>query len=150
MVAGKQSYSDEYIRDILKDTKTIAMVGASNNPERPSNRVMQYLLAAGFRVIPVNPGIGAEGLFGQTAYASLKDIPDQVDMVDIFRRSDAVAGIVDELLPIIESKGVRYLWLQLGVIDEESAVRARDAGLDVIMDRCLKIEHKRLDAGSQI
>jgi predicted CoA-binding protein len=97
MVAGNKPYTDDYIRDILDSTKTIAMVGASNNPERPSNRVMQYLLAAGFRVIPVNPGIGAEGLFGQTAYASLKDIPDQVDMVDIFRRSDAVASIVDEL-----------------------------------------------------
>jgi predicted CoA-binding protein len=143
MVAGKQSYSDEYIRDILKDTKTIAMVGASSNPERPSNRIMQYLQAAGFRVIPVNPGISAEGLFGETAYASLADVPDQIDMVDVFRRSEAVAGIVDELIPIIASKGIRYLWLQLGVVDEASADRARKAGLEVVMDRCLKIEHKR-------
>ncbi len=142
-MAGKKPYTDGYIRDILGNTKTIAMVGASSNPERPSNRVMQYLQAAGFRVIPVNPGIGAEGLFGETAYASLEDVADQIDMVDVFRRADAVAGIVDELLPIIESKGVKYLWLQLGVVDEASADRARVAGLEVVMDRCLKIEHKR-------
>jgi predicted CoA-binding protein len=143
MVAGKKSYSDDHIRDILNDTNTIAMVGASSNPERPSNRIMQYLQAAGFRIIPVNPGIGAEGLFGETAYASLEDVPDQIDMVDVFRRSDAVAGIVDELIPIIASKGVRYLWLQLGVVDEASADRVRKAGLEVVMDRCLKIEHQR-------
>jgi predicted CoA-binding protein len=144
MVAGNKPYTDDYIRDVLDDTKTIAMVGASSNPERPSNRIMQYLQAAEFRVIPVNPGIGAEGLFGETAYASLEHVPDQIDMVDVFRRSDAVAGIVDELIPIIESKGIRYLWLQLGVVDETSAERARKAGLEVVMDRCLKIEHRRI------
>ena len=144
MVAGNKSYTDDYIHDVLNSTNTIAMVGASSNPERPSNRVMQYLQAAGFRVIPVNPRIGAKGLFGETAYASLKDVPDQIDMVDVFRRSDAVAGIVDELIPIIESKGIRYLWLQLGVVDETSAERARKAGLEVVMDRCLKIEHRRI------
>ena len=143
MVAGNTPYTDDYIRDILGDTKTIAMVGASSNPERPGNRVMLYLQAAGFRVIPVNPGIGSEGLFGETAYASLKDVPDQIDMVDVFRRANAVAGIVDELLPIVESKGIKYLWLQLGVVDEASAGRARKAGLEVVMDRCLKIEHER-------
>jgi predicted CoA-binding protein len=143
MAAGEEPYTDDYIRDILDDTKTIAMVGASSDPERPSNQIMQYLQAAGFRVIPVNPGIGAEGLFGETAYASLDDVPDQIDMVDVFRRSDAVAGIVDELIPIIASKGIRYLWLQLGVVDEASGDRARKAGLEVVMDRCLKIEHKR-------
>jgi predicted CoA-binding protein len=144
MATGEEHYTDDYIRDILNNTRTIAMVGASSNPERPSNRIMQYLQAAGFRVIPVNPGIGAEGLFGETAYASLEDVPDQFDMVDIFRRSDAVAGIVDELIPIIASKGVRYLWLQLGVVGEASADRAQAVGLEVIMDRCLKIEHKRI------
>lgn len=143
MAAGEKPYTDDYIRDILEDTKTIAMVGASSDPERPSNQIMQYLQAAGFRVIPVNPGIGAKGLFGETAYASLEEVPDQIDMVDVFRQSDAVAGIVDELIPIIASKGIRYLWLQLGVLDETSADRARKAGLEVVMDRCLKIEHKR-------
>ena len=142
MAAGEEPYTDDYIRDILEDTKTIAMVGASSDPERPSNQIMRYLQAAGFRVIPVNPGIGAEGLFGETAYASLEEVPDQIDMVDVFRQSDAVAGIVDELIPIIASKGIRYLWLQLGVLDETSADRARKAGLEVVMDRCLKIEHE--------
>jgi predicted CoA-binding protein len=128
----------------LVDTKTIAMIGASAKPERASNRVMLYLQQAGYRVIPVNPGLEGQELFGETAYASLANIPVHIDMIDVFRRVDAIPGIVDELLSLAVAKGIRYLWLQLDIYDEESATRARDAGLTVVMDRCPKIEHSRL------
>jgi len=144
MNIDRESYSDDEIRSILVDTKTIAMIGACAKPERASNRVMLYLQQAGYRVIPVNPGLEGQELFGETAYASLADIPVQIDMVDVFRRLDAIPGIVDELLSLAGEKGIRYLWLQLDIYDEESAMRARDARLAVVMDRCPKIEHNRL------
>ena len=144
MTTESPSITDEEIREILRNTQTIAMVGASSNPNRPSYGVMRYLQQAGYRVIPVNPRIREPELLGEVPYPALKDVPDQIDMVDIFRRSDAVAGVVDELLPLIAAKGIRHLWMQLGVVDFESGTRARDAGLNVVMDRCLKIEHRRL------
>ena len=144
MTTESPSITDEEIREILRNTQTIAMVGASSNPNRPSYGVMRYLQQAGFRVIPVNPRIREAELLGEVPYPSLKDVPDQIDMIDAFRRSDAIAGIVDELLPLIKEKGIRHLWMQLGVVDVVSGNRARDAGLNVVMDRCLKIEHRRL------
>jgi predicted CoA-binding protein len=136
--------TDTFIRDILRDTSTIAMIGASAEPGRASNSVMRYLQDVGYRVIPVNPGLAGEKLLGERAYDSLREIPERFDLVDVFRRVDAVPGIVDELLPLIGPKGVRYLWMQLDIVDDIAAERAREAGLAVVMDRCLKIEHVRL------
>ena len=135
---------DAFIRDILRDTSTIAMIGASAKPGRASNSVMRYLQDVGYRVIPVNPGLAGQELFGERAYDSLREIPERFELVDVFRRVDAVPGIVDELLPLIGPKGVRYLWMQLDIVDDIAAERAREAGLAVVMDRCLKIEHVRL------
>lgn len=138
---------EKIIQQMLNKTRTIAMIGASDDPKRVSNSVMQYLQAAGYRVIPVNPTIVGEKIFGETVYARLADIPFNFELVDVFRRVDAIPGIVDEVLPLIKKSDIRYLWLQLGISDPDSAARAEAAGLEVIMDYCLKIEHKRLLAG---
>ncbi len=137
-------YSDDIIKSILRSTKTIAMVGASGNSVRPSYFAMKYLLDKGFIVIPVNPGLEGKQILGQTAYSALKDVPAPVDMVDIFRSSDAAAGVVDEALAEKDRLGLKVIWMQLGVINDEAAAKARDAGLTVIMDRCPKIEYGRL------
>jgi len=134
------SYSDAYIKSVLDDTKTIAMVGASANPVRPSYFVFKYLLQKGYTMIPVNPGLAGKELLGQMAYASLKDIPVPVDMVDIFRSSEAAGEIVDEAIAI----GAKTVWMQLTVRNDEAAKRAEDAGLRVVMNRCPKIEYGRL------
>ena len=140
----RESYADDKLQEILSDTQTIAVIGASANPDRPSHRVMSYLQQVGFRVIPVNPGIAGNELFGELVYASLADIPNQIDMVNVFRLTDAIPAIVEEVIPLASTKDIRYLWLQLDIYDMKSAHRARAAGLQVVMDRCLKIEHKRL------
>lgn len=133
-------YADSYIRQILRDTKTIAMVGASTNWARPSFFAMKYLQAKGFRVIPVNPGAAGRDLLGEKVYASLKDIPEKIDMVDVFRAPEHVPPIADEAIAI----GAKVLWLQLGVRNDAAAVKAEAAGLKVVMDRCPKIEFGRL------
>jgi len=130
--------SDERMRQVLEDAKRIAVVGLSNKPERDSYRVAAYLQAQGYEIIPVNPMI--DEVLGQKAVASLKDIEGEVDIVDVFRRSEEVPAIVDEAIAI----GAKALWLQLGVIHEEAAQKAEDHGMDVIMDRCIKVEHARL------
>jgi predicted CoA-binding protein len=135
-------YSDDLIRSVLRSTKVIAMVGASGNQVRPSYFAMKYLLDKGFVVIPVNPELEGQVL-GQTAYSALKDVPAPVDMVDIFRSSDAALGIVEEALAEKDRLGLKTIWMQLGVINEDAAAKARDAGLTVIMDRCPKIEYGR-------
>ena len=137
-------YSDELIKSILRSTKTIAMVGASGNEMRPSYFAMKYLLDKGFVVRPINPGLEGKEILGQKVYASLKDVPAPVDMVDIFRNSDAAPAIVDEALREKDRLGIKVVWMQLGVINEEAAQKARDAGLTVVMDRCPKIEYGRL------
>ena len=141
---ARETYDDEDIVRILTGTRTIAMVGASTDPSRHSHRVMEYMLSNGYRVIPVNPAAAGQLLHGETVVAGLADIDVPFELVDVFRRRDAIPGVVDELLPLVESRGVRTLWLQLDLYDEESAARARAAGLEVIMDRCLKIEFGRL------
>ncbi len=133
-------YPDWQIRRILRDTDTIAMVGASTNWNRPSYFAMKYLQVKGFRIIPVNPRAAGEELLGETVYASLKDIPEPVEMVDIFQRSERVPPVVDEAIAI----GAKIVWMQLTVRHDEAARKAEAAGLTVIMDRCPKIEFGRL------
>lgn len=125
---------------ILRDTRIIAMVGASNRPARDSHRVIHFLQSRGYHVIPVNPRLAGQPLAGQTVRATLADITEPVDMVEVFRRPDAVPSIVEQAIEI----GARTLWLQLGVINEAAAARAANAGLEVVMDRCPAIEIPRL------
>ena len=134
------AYSDAKIRAILERVRTIALVGASANWNRPSYFVMKYLQGKGYRVIPVNPGIAGKTLLGETAYASLRDIPDKVDMVDVFRTSEEVPGVVADAIAI----GAKVVWMQLGVRHDAAAKTAEAAGLEVIMNRCPKIEFGRL------
>ncbi|HEY3776516.1 MAG TPA: CoA-binding protein [Rhizomicrobium sp.] len=137
-------YSDELIRSILRSTKTIAMVGASGNEMRPSYFAMKYLLDKGFLVRPVNPGLAGKDILGQKVYASLHEVPAPIELVDIFRASDAAPGIVHEALTEKDRLGLKTIWMQLGVISDDAAALAREAGLNVVMDRCPKIEYGRL------
>ena len=136
------SYSPDYIRNILKTVKTVALVGASNNTVRPSYFVMQYLLGKGYDVIPVNPGLAGQQLLGQTVYAALKDIPEPIDMVDIFRNSEAAGPVTEEALKLDPKPKV--IWMQLSVRNGEAAAKAEAAGLQVVMDRCPKMEYGKL------
>jgi len=138
------SYSNAELLAILRDTRTIAMVGASPKWNRPSFFAMKYLQEKGYRVIPVNPGVAGKEILGETVYASLSEIPGRFEMVDIFRNSEAAGPITDEAIAVAEEKGIKVIWMQLGVINEEAAARARAAGLAVVMDRCPKIEFGRL------
>jgi predicted CoA-binding protein len=137
-------YSDALIARILRGVKTIAMVGASPNEVRPSFFAMKYLTEKGFKVIPVNPTAVGQEILGEKVYASLNDVPAPVDMVDIFRNSQAAGPITDEVIANKDRLGVKILWMQLGVINEDAAKRAEAAGLTVIMNRCPKIEYGRL------
>jgi predicted CoA-binding protein len=134
------TYADSYLSDILASVKTIALVGASTNWNRPSYFVMKYLQSKGFRVIPVNPGVAGEQLLGETVYARLEDIPEPVDMVDVFRNAEAAGPVTDSTIAI----HARIVWMQIGVRNDEAAARAEEAGLKVVMNRCPKIEYMRL------
>jgi predicted CoA-binding protein len=136
-------YPDRLIKSILRSTKTIAMVGASGNDIRPSYFAMMYLLNKGFKVIPVNPGMVGKEILGQKVYASLKDVPAPVDMVDIFREAKYAPDIARETVAEKDRLGVKVLWMQLGVISPEAEQIGKDAGLTVVMNRCPKIEHGR-------
>ncbi len=136
------SYAPDLIRSILQSVKTIALVGASANEVRPSYFVMKYLIDKGYEVIPVNPGLAGQQILGQTVYASLGDIPKPVDMVDIFRNSDAAGPITDEALALSPKPSV--IWMQLSVRNDEAAARAEAAGLQVVMNRCPKMEYGKL------
>lgn len=137
------TYSDTLIKTILRSVKTIAMVGASGNEIRPSYFAMMYLLNKGYKIIPVNPGMAGKEILGQKVYASLAEVPGPIDMVDIFREAQYAPAIVREALAEKDRFGLKYIWMQLGVVSEEAAKLAEDAGLTVIMDRCPKIEHGR-------
>lgn len=132
--------SDADIAQLLRDTRTIALVGASDRPERAAHEVMGVLLAHGYQVIPVNPQLAGQQIHGQTVVASLADIEGRIDMVDVFRRSEFVGEVVDEAI----AAGAGAVWTQLGVIDSEASARAEAAGLTMVMDRCPKIELRRL------
>lgn len=137
--------SDSEIRAIMEETSTIALVGASPKTHRPSHRVANFLVESGYRVIPVNPGIAGRTMFGETVYASLSDIPSDItiDMVDIFRRSEAVGPVVEEALAALWPLP-KTVWMQIGVINEEAAAKARAAGLKVVQNLCPVIEIVRL------
>jgi len=136
------SYPDAYIKNILTTTKTLALVGASANPARPSFIVLKYLTERGYKVIPVNPGLAGQKIFGQDVVASLKDIKEPLDMVEIFRNSEAAGPIVDEALALMPKPKV--IWMQLSVRNDAAAARAEAQGVRVVMNRCPKIEYGRL------
>ena len=137
-------YDNEYIADILKNTRTIALLGASPNPDRPSNRVMGFLLGKGYTVYPVNPGQAGKQILGQTVYKTLGDVPQPVDLVDVFRAAEYLDGVVDEAIAL--EVRPKVIWGQLSVRDDRAAAKAEAAGIKVVMDRCPAIEYPRLVA----
>ncbi len=132
------SPSDAQIRQIMETASTIAIVGLSDRPDRDSYQVAEYLQAHGYRVIPVNPTVDA--VLGEQSYARVADIPEMIDIVDVFRRPDSAVEVVADAI----EAGARVVWMQLGVVNQEAARMAEAAGLQVVMDRCIKIEHRRL------
>lgn len=139
MLSANSATTDEKTAaDLLKKAKTVAVVGISQKEERDSHRVAKYLQEHGYRVIPVNPGL--KEVLGEPCYPNLKAVPEHIDVVDIFRSVDAIPGIVDEAVAV----GADAVWMQLGLAHEEAAEKARKAGLTVVMNRCMKIEHARL------
>jgi uncharacterized protein len=134
------TYTDAYLREVLDGVKTIAMVGASPSWNRPSYFAMKYLQGKGYRVIPVNPAAAGQEILGERVHATLKDVPDKIDLVDIFRNSAAAGPLVDEAIAI----GAKAVWMQIGVRNDDAAARAEQAGLKVVMNRCPKIEWSRL------
>jgi uncharacterized protein len=142
---SRDDYSDAFLRDILSTVKTIAMVGASDKETRPSYRVFRFLLARGYQVIGVNPGLAGKSVHGAAFFKTLADVPWPIDMVDIFRNSAAAGGVVDEALALNPRPWVT--WMQLGVRDDAAAAQARAIGLKVVMNRCPKIEIEQLAIG---
>lgn len=141
------TYSDDYLRRILTRTKSLAAVGVSMNTVRPSWYVCNYMHIRGYKVAPINPGTAGKEQFGRTISASLSDIPPafgDVHMVDIFRRSEFVTPIVQEAIDTLTDRGLKTIWMQIGVINHEAAKLAEDAGLEVIMNLCPKMEYQRL------
>ena len=137
-------YSDEYVAGILSAARAIAMIGASATTNRPSYFAMKYLIAKGYRVIPVNPGLAGREILGQRVYASLAEVPGSIDIVDIFRSSDAALEVAREAIRLKDALGIKVVWMQLGVRNDVAAAEAEAAGLQVVMNRCPKIEYGRL------
>ncbi len=134
----------EDIQEILTSTHSIAVVGLSNNPDRPSYAVAAYLQRAGYKIVPVNPRITST--LGEKAYPTLRDVPGRVDVVQIFRRAEAVPAIVDEAIAI----GAKAVWMQTGIVHQDAAARAKAAGLKVVMDACMMVEHRHRRARGQL
>ncbi|MHC4094102.1 MAG: CoA-binding protein [Planctomycetota bacterium] len=139
------AYHDAYIRGILDSVRTIAMVGVSPTWNRPSFFAMKYLQEKGYRVIPVNPRVAGQEILGERVYASLSEAPGPFEMVDVFRSSADAGPIAEETIAVAEEKGIKVLWMQLGVRNDAAAAKAEAAGLKVVMDRCPKIEFGRLN-----
>ena len=144
-VTNHDTYDDEYLRGILNGVKTIVMVGASDNWNRPSFFAMKYLQKKGYRIIPVNPRAVGTEILGEKVLGDLKDVPGPIDMVDIFRNSEAAGRITDEAIALAKEKKIKVIWMQITVRNDEAAKRAEDAGLKVVMNRCPKIEYARLN-----
>ena len=138
------SYTDDFIRGVLASVRTIAMVGASDNWNRPSYFAMKYLQKKGYRVIPVNPRAAGQVVLGETVVSDLKEIAGPFDMVDIFRNAEAAGPITAEAIALAKDKGITVIWMQLGVRNDAAAAEAEAAGLTVVMNRCPKIEYARL------
>lgn len=138
MSGGAAPADPQVISSILKNYRVVAVVGLSSDPARPSYQVAAYLQQHGYRIIPVNPG--CQEILGEKCYPTLKDIPFPVEVVDIFRKVEAIPAIVEEAIQV----GAKAVWMQLGLVEPESAKKARQAGLEVVMDHCLKVEHTRL------
>ncbi|HUF44457.1 MAG TPA: CoA-binding protein [Aestuariivirgaceae bacterium] len=136
------SYPETYIRSILQEVRSVALVGASANPVRPSYFVLKYLIDKGYKAFPVNPGQAGTEILGQRVHAALKTIPEPIDLVDIFRGVDAVPGVVEEALALDPLPKV--IWMQLGIRHDEAAVAAEAAGIKVVMNRCVKMEYGKL------
>ncbi len=141
-LVSHHTYSDAEISGILNSVRSVAIVGASLKDVRPSYFVVRYLIDKGYAVFPINPGHGGETLLGRTVYASLADVPEAIDMVDIFRGAEHAPGIVDEALTL--QPRPKVIWMQLGIRNDEAAAKAEAAGLTVVMNRCPKIEYGRL------
>ena len=137
------SYNDEYVADILRDAKGIAMIGASANTSRPSYFAMKYLLGKGYRVVPINPGLAGQKILAQEVAATLADVAGPVEIVDIFRNSEAALEIVREAIALKDKLGVKVIWMQLGVRNDEAAALAEAAGFKVVMNRCPTAGHTR-------
>jgi predicted CoA-binding protein len=137
-------YSDDYIAAILAEARAIAFVGASAGAHRPSTFAMKYLLGKGYAVIPINPGLTGGQILGQRVYASLAEVPGQVDVVDIFRNAAAAGEVTEEVIRLKDRLGIKVVWMQLGVRNDAAAARAEASGLKVVMNRCPKIEYGRL------
>ncbi len=135
-------YEDDYIAGILKETRTIALLGASPKPDRPSHGVMRFLLDRGYIVYPVNPGQAGKEILGQKTYATLADVPEQIDLIDVFRAPEYLDGVVEEALSLETQPAA--IWAQLGVRDDAAAAKAEAAGIKVVMNRCPAIEYPRL------
>ena len=140
LIINHDDYADSYIRDILRNVRNIAMVGASTNWKRPSNFAMKYLIDKGYRVFPVNKNSVGDQIYGQTVYPNLMSIKENMDMIDIFRPSIEAPQLVEEAIKI----GAKVFWMQFGLRNDEAAEMAEDAGMKVVMNRCPKIEYSRL------
>lgn len=134
------AYTDDYLREVLGNARSVAVVGLSSNWNRPSYFVAKYLQAKGYRILPVNPREAGKEILGETVAPSLQDLPETPDMVDIFRNSEAAGPITDDAIDI----GAKSVWMQIGVRNDDAAARAEEAGLQVVMNRCPKIEYSRL------
>jgi uncharacterized protein len=134
------AYPPDYLRDILMRARTIAVVGASNEPWRPSFGIMRYLQHAGYRIIPVNPFLVGQAVHGEAFRPSLRELREAVDLVNVFRRADAVAGVVEDAI----AAGAPALWMQLGIRNDAACAKAEAAGIAVVMNRCISVEHARL------
>ncbi len=144
MTKRPDSYSDDFIAEVLNEARVFAFVGASTNVSRPSYFAMKYLLAKGYEVHPINPGNAGKTVLGRTVYARLEDVPAPVDVVDVFRNSEAALAITRDAIALKDKLGIKFVWMQLGVRNDEAASEAEAAGLRVVMNRCPKIEYGRL------